>query len=400
MNILLLEKIHAIAAETYKKQGFNVTEHASSESEQGLVEVLKDKQILGIRSKSQVSGEVLEKAPHLMAVGTYCIGTNQVDLFNACKLGIPVFNAPFSNTRSVAEMVLAEVICLARGLFTKSQKMHSGIWDKSANGSNEIRGKVLGIVGYGHIGSQVGILAESLGMRVLFYDVIKKLPLGNAEEMSNLNKLLEQADFVTLHVPLDSSTQRMMGSKQFSQMKKGAAFINASRGQVVKLNELKDALVGGHLSGAAIDVFPEEPKENQSEFKTDLQNLDNVILTPHIAGSTEEAQVSIGVEVTSALINFIKTGHSVGAVNFPALYLQPLKSGHRILNVHQNVAGVLSEVNKVFSQHGINILSQQLKTNELIGYLAVDVEGAPNPEVMESIQNLKTSIKTRYIYNN
>ncbi|MCO5113711.1 MAG: phosphoglycerate dehydrogenase [Bdellovibrionaceae bacterium] len=396
-NILLLEKIHSIAKTHYEAHGFQVTEHGPSETGAPLVGLLKGQDIVGLRSKTQLTGEVLQESPHLSAVGAYCIGTNQIDLQTACKLGVAVFNAPFSNTRSVAEMVLAEIICLARGLFAKSQKMHAGIWEKSAAGSNEIRGKVLGIVGYGHIGSQVGILAESLGMRVIFYDAIKKLPLGNAEEMMTLGDVLSRSDFVTLHVPLDKTTEWMIGEKQFSMMKKGAAFINASRGHVVRLEALKNALLTGHISGAAIDVFPEEPKENNSTFAHELQNIENVILTPHIAGSTIEAQESIGVEVTESLIRFMKTGHSVGAVNFPQLYLSELQSGYRILNVHKNVAGVLGEVNKIFSHHNINILSQQLKTNEQIGYLAVDVEGAVDPKVVDAIAHLPTSIKTRFL---
>lgn len=397
-NILLLEKIHSIAKNQFEAQGFQVTEHASSESGKALSDLLRGHQVLGLRSKTQVSAEVLAASAHLDAIGAYCIGTNQIDLQAACNWGIPVFNAPFSNTRSVAELVLAEIICLARGLFTKSQKMHAGIWEKTAAGSNEIRGKVLGIVGYGHIGSQVGILAESLGMRVIFYDAIKKLPLGNAEEMHHLEDVLKRADFVTLHVPLDESTKWMMGAEQMALMKKGAVLINASRGQVVRLEDLKNALQSEHLSGAAIDVFPEEPKENISKFSTELQNLENVILTPHIAGSTLEAQESIGVEVTESLIRFLKTGHTVGAVNFPQLYLSEIKEDtYRILNVHKNVAGVLGEVNKIFSHHGINIVGQQLKTHEQIGYLAVDVEGSAKSEVIKAIAELPTSIKTRHL---
>lgn len=396
-NILLLEKIHSIAKTHYESFGYQVTEHGPSESGEALVGLLQGQNVVGLRSKTQLSAEVLESASHLDAIGAYCIGTNQIDLQTSCKLGIPVFNAPFSNTRSVAEMVLAEIICLARGLFAKSQKMHSGIWEKSAAGSNEIRGKVLGIIGYGHIGSQVGILAESLGMKVIFYDAIKKLPLGNALEMHTLGEVLEKSDFITLHVPLDKSTEWLIGEKEFSMMKRGAAFINASRGQVVRLDALKKALLNKHISGAAIDVFPEEPSENSSPFTHELQNIENVILTPHIAGSTLEAQESIGVEVTESLIRFIQTGHSVGAVNFPQLYLSEIQTGYRILNVHQNVAGVLGEVNKIFSLHGINILSQQLKTHEQIGYLAVDVEGEVNPKVVEAIHSLPTSIKTRFV---
>lgn len=401
MQVLLLEKIHNVAKALYEEQGLAVKEHGASETGQALTELLKDTQILGLRSKTQVTAEVLEQAPSLLAVGAYCIGTNQIDLLRSCQLGVPVFNAPFSNTRSVAEMVLAEIIFLARGLFEKSKKMHEGVWDKSAKGSREIRGKTLGIIGYGHIGSQVGILAESLGMRVLYHDTVKKLPLGNATGVSSLKKLLNQSDFVTLHVPLDHSTQWLISAKELKEMKPGAALINASRGQVVELEDLKQALESGHLCGAAIDVFPEEPKNNQSAFSVGLQNLSNVILTPHIAGSTEEAQASIGLEVTESLIRFAKTGHSVGAVNFPQLYLSEVKSGYRILNVHRNVAGVLGEVNKIFSENKINILSQQLKTNETIGYLAVDVEydseGLPHEKVVRAIAGLGTSIKTRVV---
>jgi D-3-phosphoglycerate dehydrogenase len=298
----------------------------------------------------------------------------------------------------VAELVISEIIALARGLFTKAFQMHQGVWNKSSNGCYEVRGKKLGIVGYGHIGSQLGILAEALGLKVYYYDIQKKLPLGNAVSESSLKKLLSNCDFISLHVPLTDQTHNMMGEKELESMKKGSFLINASRGTVVDLQSLKKHLKSGHIAGAALDVFPKEPKENLDEFSSPLQKIDNVILTPHIGGSTEEAQEAIGVEVSESLIKFINTGDSWGSVNFPQLQLRPLQDAHRILNVHKNVPGVLGAINKIISEYNVNISSQQLSTNSMIGYLAMDLEKKPKSEVIEKIHALDTSIKTRLIY--
>lgn len=398
MKALLLEKVHNVAKNILEDAKFNVQEHAPSETGASLISKLQGVDVLGIRSKSLVTKDVIKVSSNLKAIGAYCIGTNQIDLDQATKSGIAVFNAPFSNTRSVAELVISEIIALSRGLFTKAFQMHQGVWNKSSNGCYEVRGKRLGIIGYGHIGSQLGILAEALGLKVHYYDIQKKLPLGNAVSESSLKKLLAHSDFISLHVPLTEQTQNMIGEKELELMKKGSFLINASRGTVVDLQALKKFLKSGHIAGAALDVFPKEPKENLDEFSSPLQKLENVILTPHIGGSTEEAQEAIGVEVSESLIKYIHTGDSFGAVNFPQLQLRPLQDGYRILNVHKNVPGVLSAINKIISEYNVNISSQQLATNSLIGYLAMDLEKKPKPEVVEKIQDLETSIQTRLIF--
>ncbi len=398
MKALLLEKVHIVAKNLLQDADFSVQEHAPSETGASLISKLNDVDVLGIRSKSLVTKDVIKVCPDLKAIGAYCIGTNQIDLEQATKSGIAVFNAPFSNTRSVAELVISEIIALSRGLFTKAFQMHQGVWNKSSNGCYEVRGKRLGIIGYGHIGSQLGILAESLGLKVHYYDIQKKLPLGNAVSESTLKKLLSNSDFISLHVPLTEQTQNMIGEKELEIMKKGSFLINASRGTVVDLQALKKFLKSGHIAGAAIDVFPKEPKENLDEFSSPLQKLENVILTPHIGGSTEEAQEAIGVEVSESLIKYINTGDSSGAVNFPHLHLRTLQEGFRILNVHKNVPGVLGAINKIISEYNVNISSQQLATNSIIGYLAMDLEKKPKQEVIEKIQDLETSIQTRIIF--
>jgi D-3-phosphoglycerate dehydrogenase / 2-oxoglutarate reductase len=398
MKALLLEKVHKIAKTRLEEVDFKVEEHSPSETGPELSKRLKGVDVLGIRSKSLVTSAVLEAATELSAIGAFCIGTNQIDLKSATREGIAVFNAPFANTRSVAELVLAEIIALSRGLFSKAFQMHLGEWNKSSNGCYEVRGKKLGIIGYGHIGSQLGILGEALGLKVHYYDIQKKLPLGNAVSESSLKKLLGQCDFISLHVPQTEQTQNMITEKEIDSMKKGSFLINASRGTVVDLVALKKALKSGHIAGAAIDVFPKEPKENQDVFSSPLQKIDNVILTPHIGGSTEEAQEAIGVEVSESLIKYMATGDSFGSVNFPHLNLRPLQSGFRILNVHKNVPGVLGAINKIISEYNVNISSQQLGTNSQIGYLAMDLEKKPKMDVIEKIQALDTSIKTRLIF--
>lgn len=398
-NILLVENIHPIAQERLEAEGFNVDLLNHSPSEDELISLLSNYQALGIRSKTQITKKVLQHSEHLFAIGAFCIGTNQVDLNESRIKAIPVFNAPHSNTRSVAELVIAEMICLSRQLSHRSMKAHLGQWDKSATGSKEVRGKVLGIVGYGHIGSQVSILAESLGLRVYFYDTVKKLSLGNAKPVSSLDELLEISDFVTLHVPEAPETVNMIGSRQLSAMKKGSYLINASRGTVVDIDALAEVLASGHIAGAAIDVFPDEPASNKEKFTSPLQGLDNVILTPHIGGSTEEAQKAIGEEVAESFRRFLKNGSTSGAVNFPNVDLPTKKETSRIMNVHENRPGVLGEINTIVSQTGANIEGQYLSTDEKIGYLVIDVNSSEAAkEIATKIKALKPSIKTRVVY--
>jgi len=398
IKVLLLENIHPLAYEAFKSEGFQVEALTIALSPAQLKEKIRDVHVLGIRSKTHVTAEVLAEAKRLLTVGCFCIGTNQVDLDAAKIKGIPIFNAPFGNTRSVAEMTLAEIIMLSRQLAQRSLEMHQKTWKKISNGCYEVRGKTLGIVGYGHIGSQVSTLAENLGMKVLYFDIVSKLPLGNAKVCNTLNELLRDSDFVTLHVPQTPQTVRMMGIDQFRMMKKGAYLINASRGTVVQIPALVEALKTGHLAGAAIDVFPEEPESNCNTFLTELQGLSNVILTPHIGGATEEAQANIGTEVPAALIRFVNSGSTAGAHRFPQVDLAPNQEAHRILNVHKNVPGVLREINRIVAELGVNIQAQTLATDPDIGYLVLDTDKALSQEVKNAIESLKTSIKTRILY--
>lgn len=398
IKILLLENIHPTAVEALKQDGFHVEIQKSALKEKDLIEVLPNVHVLGIRSKTQVSEEVLKRGKHLLGVGAFCIGTNQIDLSAANALGVPVFNAPFSNTRSVAEMIIAELILLARQLGDRSQEVHKGEWKKLATGCYEVRGKTLGIIGYGHIGSQVGVLAEAFGMRVVFFDISSKLPLGNARALPQLPALLKEADFVTLHVPETPLTKNMLGPVEFAFMKKGAYLLNASRGSVVDLDALALNLRSGHLGGAAIDVFPEEPEGQTTEFKSPLQGLSNVLLTPHIGGSTEEAQANIGREVSHALLKFINTGSTAGAVNFPQIDAPPISGTHRILNVHRNVPGVLKNINQIVSDLNANIHSQILNTDSKIGYLVMDLDQDVSEPVRLAISRLETNIRTRILY--
>lgn len=398
LKILLVENIHEVAKERLIEEGFSVDliTHAPSENE--LLKLLPNYQVVGIRSKTELTRKVLENNKHLLAIGCFCIGTNQVDLVAAREFGIPVFNAPHSNTRSVAELVIAEMISLSRQLGDRNSKAHVGEWIKSAVGSHEVRGKTLGIVGYGHIGSQVSILAESMGLKVVFFDIIKKLPLGNAIAMISLEDLLKISDFVTLHVPETDETKDMMGAKEMALMKKDSYLINASRGTVVVIDALVAALKEKHLAGCAIDVFPEEPASNKEKFKSPLQGVANVILTPHIGGSTEEAQHAIGLEVAESFRRYLKIGSSSGAVNFPNVDL-PVKHGtSRILNVHRNEPGVLGEINSIISRAGANIEGQYLSTNSSIGYLVMDVHSSTAQGLAEEIEKLSRSIRTRVVY--
>jgi D-3-phosphoglycerate dehydrogenase len=402
MRILLTENIHEISKTKLIEEGYKVDllTHAPSEAE--FIQLLKNYDVLGIRSKSDINQNILAQNKHLYAIGAFCIGTNQINLDVANQLGIPVFNAPHSNTRSVAELVIAEMIALSRQLGDRNSLAHQGEWMKSAEGSKEVRGKTLGIVGYGHIGSQVSVLAEAMGMRVIFFDVIKKLPLGNAQSKTQLSDLLKEADFISLHVPETPETKNMMKAKQFKQMKKGSFLINASRGTVIEIEDLVVALKENHISGAALDVFPEEPASNKEKFKSPLQGLKNVILTPHIGGSTEEAQYAIGLEVAESFRKFLQYGTTSGAVNFPNVELSAKKNVTRIFNVHRNEPGVLGELNGYISEAKANIQGQYLSTDQSIGYLVTDLElDKTNVSLDVLVAKFQTStrnIKTRVIF--
>ena len=402
IKILLLEGVHASAAETFQADGYtNIESHPKALPESKLLEAVSDAYFVGIRSATQLSARVFEHAPRLIGVGCFCIGTNQVDLDAAQERGVPVFNAPFSNTRSVAELVLAEIILLLRGIPQRSAMAQRGGWIKTATGSHEARGKCLGIVGYGHIGTQVGVLAEALGMRVVFYDIETKLALGNAQPLPSLDLLLEIADVVTLHVPETPQTWRMIGAVQLARMKPGARLINAARGTVVDIDALTQALEAKHLAGAAIDVFPTEPKANDEEFTSPLRRFDNVLLTPHVGGSTEEAQQNIGLEVAGKLVKYSNNGSTLSSVNFPEVALPEHPGKHRLLHIHHNQPGVLSQINAIFSEQHINIAGQYLQTNPRIGYVVIDVDGGERTETLQIKQRLKAvagTIRTRILY--
>jgi D-3-phosphoglycerate dehydrogenase len=401
IKVLLLEGISASAVESFHRAGYSQVElHAKSLPEDELKARIADAHIIGIRSRSQLTGEVLAQARRLIAVGCFCIGTNQVDLAAARKLGVPVFNAPYSNTRSVAELVIAEAIMLLRGIPQKNAACHRGGWLKSASGSYETRDKVLGIVGYGPIGTQVGVLAESLGMRVIFHDIETKLSLGNARAVSSLDELLERADVVTLHVPDTPSTQLMIRKEQLAKMRDGTMLINASRGSVVDVEALADALKSNHLAGAAVDVFPLEPKGNDDMFVSPLVGMDNVILTPHIGGSTLEAQENIGVEVASKLIRYSDNGSTLSSVNFPEVTLPEHPNSRRLLHIHRNVPGTLSRINELFSSGNVNIDAQFLQTDAEVGYVVIDVtaDAAQANELKNALAAIPGTLRSRVLY--
>src|SRR5258708_1718811 len=398
IKFLLLENIHPTAHGLVRGEGFQLEILPSALKEAELTQKLRDVHVLGIRSKTRVSEKALSEARRLLAIGCFCIGVNQVELAAANKRGIPVFNAPFSNTRSVAELVIGEVIALARQLGDRSREVHEGRWRKVAQGSWEIRGKTLGIVGYGHIGSQVGVLAEALGMKVAFWDTGSKLPMGNNRACASLRELLQTADFVTLHVPATPATREMIGEAELKAMRKGSYLLNLSRGSVVVLPALADAIRTGHLAGAAVDVYPEEPESNSDGFETPLRGLPNVILTPHAAGSTSEAQAAIRREAGSPLIKFVNSGATTGAVNFPNVELPPSRGTHRILNAHRNVPGVLRDINRIVSDCSANIHSQLLATDENVGYVIMDLDQDVSDDVKRAIAALPTSLKTRILY--
>ena len=398
-KVLLLEGIHERAVESFGRHGYtNLVSHKQALGADELKQALTDVFFLGIRSRTRLTAEVIASAPKLTAIGAFCIGTNQIDLDAAMMRGIPVFNAPFSNTRSVAELVLAEVIFLLRGIPAKNAFLHRGTWAKSADDAREVRGKRLGIVGYGNIGSQLSVMAEALGMDVCFHDVVTRLPLGNARMLPTLDELLAAADVVTLHVPETPVTRGMMGADQFARMKPGAVFINASRGTVVDIAAAAEALAGKQLGGAAFDVFPVEPESNHQEFVSPLRRFDNVILTPHIAGSTVEAQANIGTEVAEKLVRYSDNGSTLQAVNFPEVSLPAHPGHHRLLHIHHNVPGVLSRINAVFSEKGINISGQYLMTNARIGYAVTDVEEESSRVAREALAAIDGTIRTRVLF--
>jgi D-3-phosphoglycerate dehydrogenase len=399
INILFLENISDAAVKYFKDAGYaSVRKVGGALSEEQLINEVKDVHLLGIRSKTQITSRVLDAAKKLQAIGCFCIGVNQVDLKSAKNHGVVVFNAPYSNTRSVAELVIGLAIMLIRRIPDKSKAAHEGIWLKEAKGSYELRGKTLGIIGYGNIGTQVSILAEALGMKVIFYDTVTKLPLGNAVAKKTLKEVVSQADIVTLHVPETAQTKNLINKTVLKQFKKGSILLNYARGEVVDLEGLARTIEEGLISGAAIDVYPWEPEKNGDRFETPLQHLPNVILTPHIGGSTEEAQENIGGDVSNKLFQYLETGMTIGSHTIPPLSLPTQEGTHRILHIHKNVPGVLSEINTTLSHHNINILGQYLKTNDEIGYVVLDIDKKLSNQALELLKEVKQTLKTRLLY--
>ncbi|WP_206951822.1 phosphoglycerate dehydrogenase [Trinickia acidisoli] len=396
-SVLLLENIHESASDEFSRAGIAVERAAAALAGPRLSDALAGHALIGIRSATHLGEGDIEQAPHLLAIGCFCIGTSQVDLAAAAARGIPVFNAPFSNTRSVAELVIAEAVLLLRRIPEKNALAHSGGWAKSASGSFETRGKTIAIVGYGNIGAQVGVLAEAMGMRVVFYDVQAKLALGSARAAPSLPDALSQADVVTLHVPATASTERMIDARALAQCKRGAILINASRGSVVDIDALRDALERKHLAGAAIDVFPKEPKHTSEAFASVLQGLPNVILTPHIGGSTEEAQLNIGVEVSSKLVAYVTRGDTSGAVNFPQVSPGQHCAAMRLVNVHHNVPGALANLNGLLAHDGLNIVAQHLQTRNEVGYVVTDIDKRPSDALMQALANDRAFVRTRLL---
>lgn len=400
IKFLLVEGVHQSTVDNLKAAGYsNIEYHKGALDDAALKEAIRDAHFVGIRSRTHLSADILAAAEKLVAIGCFCIGTNQVDLHAAAKRGIPVFNAPFSNTRSVAEMVLGEILLLLRRIPEANAKAHRGEWSKIAVGSYEARGKNLGIIGYGHIGTQLGILAESIGMNVMFYDIENKLPLGNANQVRHLSDLLNMSDVVTLHVPETGSTKNMMGHKELALMKPGAILINASRGTVVDIPALCEVLQSNHLAGAAIDVFPTEPASNQDPFISPLSAFDNVLLTPHIGGSTQEAQANIGTEVAGKLAKYSDNGSTLSAVNFPEVSLPaPSENVSRLLHIHENRPGVMNQINQIFAEEGINIAAQFLQTNIDIGYVVIDVETDRADEALDHMKSIQGTIRARLLF--
>ena len=399
IKFLLLEGVHPSAIAALEQAGYtNIEQHPKALPTEQLKEAIKGAHFVGIRSRTQLTQEVLAEAPRLVAVGCFCIGTNQVDLKAATERGIAVFNAPFSNTRSVAELVIAEAILLLRGVAAKNLAAHRGQWQKSAANAFEIRGKRLGIIGYGNIGMQLGIIAEGLGMQVQFYDVVNKLPLGNARQVPSLAHLLAHSDVVSLHVPENDSTRDMIGARQLELMPAGAVLLNASRGTVVDIDALSNKLQDGHIGGAGIDVFPEEPRSNDDEFVSPLREFDNTFLTPHIGGSTVEAQENIGMEVAEKLARYSDNGTTTSSVNFPEVALPEHAGSHRLLHVHHNVPGVMSAINNVFWENNLNVSAQYLQTNDQIGYVVIDVDAEYSPMALEKLSAVDGTVRARVLF--
>jgi D-3-phosphoglycerate dehydrogenase len=395
MNVVLVENVHQSGVNVLKNNGFSNIKHLKiSPSENDLLEIVKSVEILGIRTRTRLPREVLAQAKNLVAIGCFCVGIDQVDLDFAAELGIPVFNAPFANTRSVAELTIGELIMLMRKVPEKNCKCHNGVWDKSLPGCSEIKGKTLGIVGYGHIGMQVGVMAEALNMEVVYYDIEKKLNLCSARAVGSLDELLQMSDVVTLHVPADPSTINMIGPRELALMKKGAHLLNLARGKIVDIKALVEALESGHIAGAGIDVHPLEPKSQDEEFVSELRKFDNVILTPHIGGLTEEAQESIALDVAEKLSAFIATGRTTSSVNFPEINPTRNYNGTRILHIHKNVAGVMRDINRIFGEHGINIDAQYLQTDQKTGYVIMDINNCLiNEEIIGQLYAIRNTIK-------
>ncbi len=399
IRFLLLEGVHQSALDTLARAGYDNIDYVKKSLEgDELLDKVVQAHFLGIRSRTQLTENVFDAASRLQAVGCFCIGTNQVDLDAALSRGVPVFNAPFSNTRSVAELVIGQAILLLRGIPEKNALLHRGIWQKAASGSFETRGKKLGIVGYGNIGSQLSVLAEAMGMKVFLYDVVSKLPLGNATQVDSLKQLMAECDVISLHVPETPETKDMIGAKELGWMQDSSILINASRGSVVEINALADALRDKQIAGAAIDVFPEEPKSNDEEFLSPLREFDNCIITPHVGGSTMEAQENIGVEVAEKLVKYSDNGSSATAVNFPEVALPAHPGHHRLLHIHKNVPGILTEINSIFSDTDINISSQYLQTNEKVGYVVMDIDEQYSDIALKKLNEIHGTIRCRVLF--
>ena len=399
IKFVLFEGVHQNALDVLHAAGYtNIDYYKKALDGESLIEAIKDAHFIGLRSRTYLTKEVLEKAPKLVAIGCFCIGTNQVDLAAAKQRGIPVFNAPFSNTRSVAELVLGEIILLMRQVAKANMEVHRGVWNKSASGANEVRNKKLGIIGYGHIGSQLSVIAESLGMNVYFYDIENKLPLGNAQQVSSLEELLSSCDVISLHVPENDSTKNLMNKERIGQLKEGSILINAARGTVVDIDALAARLADGSLRGAAIDVFPEEPASINDPFESPLRQFDNVILTPHIGGSTAEAQANIGTEVANKFVKYSDNGSTLSAVNFPEVSLPVHTKAKRLLHIHENRPGILNKINQVFVDLNVNIASQFLQTDPKIGYVVIDVELDDAHAALEQLKAIDGTIKARVLY--
>ncbi|MGV6987422.1 phosphoglycerate dehydrogenase [Testudinibacter sp. P80/BLE/0925] len=399
IKFLLLEGLHQSAVDSLHDAGYtNIEYHAKALDDADLIETIKDAHFIGIRSRTHLSAEVLQHAQKLIAIGCFCIGTNQVDLEAAKQRGIPVFNAPFSNTRSVAELVLGEILLLMRKIPQANAEVHRGLWNKSATGSHEVRGKKLGIIGYGHIGSQLSVLAEAIGMRVYFYDLENKLPLGNAQQIRTLEELLSTCDVISLHVPENDSTKNLMSKERIEQLKENSILINAARGTVVDIDALANALDSGRVLGAAIDVFPTEPASINDPFESPLCRFDNVILTPHIGGSTSEAQENIGSEVANKLVKYSDNGSTLSAVNFPEVSLPEHSGTKRLMHIHHNRPGILNKINQIFTDEGVNIAAQYLQTNPQIGYVVIDVETTNTDNVLQQLRSIEGTIKARVLF--